>query len=435
MTSKQLTEIKLGKEDKFVENSRKFQITSGKKYTISTRVKGTKGEQFCGYFGVVILNKNGREITRRISWLNDFSGKKNIVKVIFEAPQESSEAVCIYRLNYEVPVKSSCQYYLVPINQISWKESADELKENYCLTSDYSIPKLKELSHEEEFSLERNLVWIFAAPRSGTSWLGTQLLSFQTLSLNEPQIGLHIGIRQPRIRDRIVRQIDLFKNEPDYFFSKQYMDTWKFYIRKLVLNRIFAQFQILSTKIIIKEPNGVMGADIITQCLPNSKIIFLARDGRDTIDSILDAFQKDSWATKEYGYTPISQERRFSEIKYQADLWVKLMKIINDAFNKHSKDLRLLVKYEDLRKNTIEELKKIYKFIDIDIPKKELENIVEKYSFEKIPEDLKGSGKVTRSATPGKWRKNFTAEEIKIMDEIIGKSLQKLGYSNEPNKR
>lgn len=423
-----MDEVKLGKEDKFVENSDNFSISPRKKYTFSTEVKGIKGKQFSGYFGVVILNKNGREITRRISWLNDFSGKKNIVNVIFEAPQESSEAVCIYRLNYEVPVKSSCQYYLVPINQIRWEESADELEENYCLTSDYSIPRLKELSHEEEYSLERNLVWIFATPRSGTSWLGTQLLSFQTNSLNEPQIGLHLGMRQPRIKDRIVRQIDLFKNEPDYFFSKQYMDTWKFYIRKLVLNRIFAQFQNLSTKIIIKEPNGGLGADIITQCLPNSKIIFLTRDGRDAIDSKLDAFQKDSWATKQYGYTPISQERRFPEIKYQADLWVVLMEIINDAFNKHSKDLRLLVKYEDLRKNTIEELKKIYKFIDIDIPKKELENIVEKHSFEKIPEDLKGSGKVTRSATPGKWKDNLSEKEASIMEKIMSKTLQKFGY-------
>jgi len=64
------------------------------------------------------------------------------------------------------------------------------------------VKKRKDLSEGQEGELEKNLVWIIGPPRSGTTWLGTQLLSFQTKSMNEPQLGLHLGMRQPRIREK-----------------------------------------------------------------------------------------------------------------------------------------------------------------------------------------------------------------------------------------
>jgi len=428
MTSKQLTEIKLGKEDKFVENSRKFQITSGKKYTISTRVKGSKGEQFCGYFGAVILDKKGIEIARRISWLNDWSGTNKAIEITFVSPPKSSDVILIYRINHEVPVKSNCHFHVLPIDKITIEKAANKSKENYLEPADYALPRLKELSKEEELTLEKNLVWIFASPRSGTSWLGTQLLSYQTIPLNEIQLGVLLGMREPTIKHKIVRRLEIFKKEPDFFFSDQYRDTWNFYLRKLLLNRIFAQVHTVTKKVIIKEPSGTMGSDIIAQCVPKSKIIFMIRDGRDVLDSKIDQFQKDSWSVKQYNVTPLSQKNRPVDIKYQAQLWVKLLEVITKTFDEHPKELRLLVKYESLLNNTLEELQKIYNFIGIKIPKTELDNIVNIYSFKNIPREEKGKGKVTRSATPGMWKKNFSDKEKKIIDEIMNETLKKFGY-------
>ena len=98
------------------------------------------------------------------------------------------------------------------------------------------------------------------------------------------------------------------------------------------------------------------------------------------------------------------------------------------TYENHSKNKRFLVHYEDLRKNTLEELEKIYKFLEIDIKRNELEELVEKYSFENIPEKDKGEGKFARSASPGKWKENFTEEEKKLMSEIMGEKLKGLGY-------
>jgi len=54
--------------------------------------------------------------------------------------------------------------------------------------------------------------------------------------------------------------------------------------------------------------------------------------------------------------------------------------------------------------------------------------IVNDHSFKNIPESEKGFGKRKRSASPGRWRENFTEEEVKIMHEVMGPMLRKLSY-------
>ena len=66
----------------------------------------------------------------------------------------------------------------------------------------------------------------------------------------------------------------------------------------------------------------------------------------------------------------------------------------------------------------------------IDISDDKMEKLVEKYSFENIPSEKKGLGKFNRSATPGKWKENFSKKEQALMAEIMGKTLNRLGYSN-----
>ena len=130
--------------------------------------------------------------------------------------------------------------------------------------------------------------------------------------------------------------------------------------------------------------------------------------------------------TNEESFLPTPNRRVF--VKNQSKAWVVRTENFLKAYNNTPTDLRYLVKYEELLKNTKNELKKIYEFIKIDIPDKDLQKIVEKFSFKNIPEDKKGSGKFTRSATPGKWRENFDQDEKKIMNQIMGKTLQKLDY-------
>ena len=67
------------------------------------------------------------------------------------------------------------------------------------------------------------------------------------------------------------------------------------------------------------------------------------------------------------------------------------MEDLISTYSNHDEKLRIMVKYEDLRKNTVEELLKIYKFLEIDISRNKLEEIVDKtiIAFEKDYQDLR----------------------------------------------
>lgn len=281
------------------------------------------------------------------------------------------------------------------------------------------------LDTEEETKLEKNLVWIFADRRSGTTWLGMELLSHNTKFIDEPLLGLHLG-RFENLKKGFVQTIEEQKDRKDYFFCEKYEDTWKYFLRKLILNRIHAQFNDLDHKIIIKEPTGSAAADVIASCLPESKVIVILRDGRDIIDSKLDAFSKKGWGAERGFVGPAKSKQIWLETR--AKEWVAIMRILNRTYENHSEKNRRLIKYENLLNNTFNILKELYEFIQIEIGEKELKKIIDKFSFEKIPEDQKGSGKFRRFAKPGLWKQNLSDEEKELLENIMGDTLKKLGY-------
>jgi len=225
-------------------NSDIHTIDTNKKYVISTQYIGKKGKKFCAYFGVIILDKSGKEIDRKVRWLNDFSGVKKEATIIFKP--HTNKIIIIYRMNIESPMKSNCNYNLLPIEKvsvtpvkISMKNKGNvtskldffkKFEDSYDLVQDYIESKTKELTPEEELTLEKNLVWLFGSPRSGTTWLGTQLLSTKTHTMLEPRIG--------RLIIPITEKIN--NKKQDYFFSDHYKKTWSFFLRKLILNRIYS---------------------------------------------------------------------------------------------------------------------------------------------------------------------------------------------------
>jgi len=281
-----------------------------------------------------------------------------------------------------------------------------------------------ELTIKQESILEGNLVWIFGSPRSGTTWLARKLLKHTTHLMDEPLIGTTLATVTGKGNHDWYQ---IHKARKDYFFSDEYSVLWKNFIKKMILNRIYCQFLSLSKKIIIKEPNGSFGSNIISQCLPNSKIIILLRDGRDIMDSNMDARSEGGWQAVRKGKA-ITGEERIPFLKQLARNWNVRMNIVMETYDNHKENLRYIVRYENLRKNTTEELENIYKFLDIKIEKNRLKTIVTNSSFENIPAEKKGKGKPQRSATPGGWKDNMRKEEIKVMEKIMGSTLKRLGY-------
>jgi len=418
-------EISLDETQTLVKDWECEKFTPGKKYVVTTEYEGLEGKPFCAYIGVIFRWGKGFN-EKRIEWLNDFSGSKKHVKLTFIARTE--KATLIYNINNQTHKKSKCKFNLLPLESVSIMETnqneLQELPESEC----YVAQKLPELSPEEELSLEKNLVWVISSTRSGSTWLSKYLLSFKTNYINEPNLSQYLGLKAPPISDKNT-DMEYFSQRPDYFFSFRYKNTWLFYLRKLILNRIHAQVNDFSKKIIIQEPGG-LGFLTISECLSYSKIIVLFRDGRDVVDSQLDPRinlppkGRLSMQIEE----PLGKQGRSDFVREQSKHWVKTMTVLQLACKSHPKGKLFVTKYEELLNNTLEETLKIYKFLGIGIPKDYLRKKIDQASFEKQPDNKKGPGLSLRFATPGKWKENLFEEEKQIMEEIMGSKLKDLGY-------
>lgn len=430
---KKFNQIIQGQDGGSSINSKIFSVSKGKKYILATEYFGITGEPFSAYFGVIFLNDEGKEVDRKIRWLNDFSGKIIEEQIIFTA--QSNEIFAVYRINTETPCKSSCAFKLKSLDEVTLlseekiknpltelkmklKKSLGKFEESYDSIQDFVVPLKRGLTRDQQLTLEKNLVFLFGSPRSGTTWLGKQLLSFNTFTMDEPRIGRFMFPTQKELND----------DRKDYFFSKEYQPAWRFFLRKLILNRIYSQFGNITKKIIIKDPNASLAAHIIANVLPNSKILVLLRDGRDVVDSLVDGRSEKGWNTKLDDAPPLTKRNQLNFIESQSRIWIQSIKHMMTAYNSKSEDLRYLVKYEDLRNQTLEELEKIYKFLNVEISEKQLKNLIEKFSFKKIPEKKKGHGQFTRGASSGNWKQNFDKREQTALENIMGKTLRRIGY-------
>ena len=261
--------INLYQKEFSTTNSDSISITSEKKYEVSTEVIGYSGKQYCAYFGVVLFDNKSNQLGRKIRWINDFSGNKKHYSLVFQTPKSSDSLRILYRINNETPLCSSCNLKIPEPNECNCVEVDDNIPENYETPTHYVLPKPEDLSQQQETELEKNIVWVFGFPRSGTTWLATQLLSHDTFQINETKLGIHLG-NSIEIENGRLRNMDRFKFEPTYFFSEIYKETWHHFMKKLILNRVYAQFHSIEKKVILKEVSG-NAYDIMAKCLPNSK--------------------------------------------------------------------------------------------------------------------------------------------------------------------
>jgi Sulfotransferase domain len=75
-------------------------------------------------------------------------------------------------------------------------------------------------------------------------------------------------------------------------------------------------------------------------------------------------------------------------------------------------------------------MKRMYSELGIEVDEGELERVVDKHSWENIPEDQKGEGKFYRKATPGSWREDLTPEQAEAIERVTAPLLEDL-YPHE----
>jgi hypothetical protein len=290
---------------------------------------------------------------------------------------------------------------------------------------------------------EDRLLWIFGSSRSGSTWLLRMLSELDgVVSIDDPHLGHHLGVWRPiplawaasTEPPELTTLMDVKREEPGYFFSDRYRESWWEPLRELIRARFEAQAGGLpatcaSATYVVKEP-GSHVAPLLAELFPASKLIFLLRDGRDVVDSWLAAYRDGSWAIPG-GAFPVASWGRLPLIRWLSSVWVYRIREVWRAYGARDPGDRALIRYEELRRHTAETLERVAALLDFDATPDALHEIADRHAFERVPAVESGAGKAIRLASPGSWKTNLSAEEQLAMQEVMGEALVEFGYEDE----
>jgi ribosomal protein L34E len=289
------------------------------------------------------------------------------------------------------------------------------------------------LSPEKE-----RLAWIFGSSRSGSTWLLRMLAELDgVVPIDDPHLGHHLGVWRPiplawaaaEEEPELSTLLELKAEEPDYFFSEHHRESWWEPLRELIQARFEAHVEGADAgagrpTVVVKEP-GSHVAPLLAELFPASKLIFLLRDGRDVVDSWLDAYQEGSWAIPG-GAFPVSAEGRIPLIRWLSAVWAYRSRAVRRAFETRGPEDRILIRYERLRNATAETMEQVCEILGLE--RGGLPAAIERQRFERLPGTDRGAGCEQRLATPGAWRERLSAAEQEAMHEVLGEALREFGY-------
>lgn len=264
----------------------------------------------------------------------------------------------------------------------------------------------------------------------------------EVIPVNESYLAHHLGPMRdplpppgsPSLESPLLN--DARAADPAYFFSDEYESSWREPLRRLALERFTAQSEraaeahgLSEPLIIVKEPNGSHASDLIVKLLPGSRMIFLLRDGRDVIDSMLDADSEGGWRTRTEGVVPLrTAEQRLAAVRHQAQLWLLRTLATERACELLGPERSITVRYEEFLANTEAELGRLDRWLGLDRNERQIKAAVRGNRFGSLRNRLRGRRKGVRAASPGLWRENMTADEQATIEELIGPKLTELGY-------
>jgi hypothetical protein len=283
---------------------------------------------------------------------------------------------------------------------------------------------------------------MLGSPRTGSTWLVNLLrIDPRSVVFDEPAIGSHLGLFGADVmgthpagwEEAELLLTNHRREDPDYFFSARHERAWRPELRRLLLARfdahsIDARRRCGAPVVLIKEPAGSQAAELLLSVLPQSRLLFLVRDGRDVLDSELDAVAGHGWLTAHFGGQGLEDDERRRFLAGQAHRWVARTTAVQRAYDRHDPARRMVVRYEDLLADTEGGVADILRWLGADVAADEVRAHVERLSFDALPAERKGAGRFARAATPGLWRANLSKDEQALLHDVMGDTLRAVGY-------
>jgi len=268
-----------------------------------------------------------------------------------------------------------------------------------------------------------NIVWIFCTSRSGSTWLRSMLEDIVPGEIwEEPKVAKLFGAFY---ESALEEQLD----STDFVMGNPTRESWISSIRNFVLDAAWACNPSLRAGqyLLVKEPDGAVGASLMMEALPESRMLLLIRDPRDVASSALDATRQASWmnaSTSKITRAKVLAERKPNIfVKRRSKAYMRQITNARRAYDAHE-GLKALVRYEDLRSDTLGTMRRLCTELGIPVGEEHLARVIEKHSWENIPTAEKGEGKFYRRATPGGWREDLTPGQAKTVESITAPLLE-----------
>ena len=268
-----------------------------------------------------------------------------------------------------------------------------------------------------------NVVWIFCTARSGSTWMRTMLDDLLDGEVwEEPKVGRLFGEFYARAKPTQLGRTNYVLGEPT-------REAWTRALRDFVLRTAWASHPSVTPEryLIVKEPGGAVGAPLLMAALPESRMVLLVRDPRDFAASVLDATRKGGWMQEgmdEWARKDLDSENDVQRyLRALSRQYVRQMSNGKKAFDDHDGP-KIMIKYDDLRTDTLRTMRDLCSALELPVTEQTLAQVVDKHSFENIPQRERGEGKFYRKATSGGWKDDLTPEQAKIVEDITAPLIE-----------
>ena len=273
-----------------------------------------------------------------------------------------------------------------------------------------------------------NVVWIFCTARSGSTWMRSMLDDLVDGEVwEEPKVGRLFGEFYARAKPTQLGRTNYVLGEPT-------REAWTAALRDFVLRTAWASHPSVTPEryLIVKEPGGAIGAPLLMAALPESRMVLLVRDPRDFAASVLDATMKGGWMQEgmdEWARRDLDSDKDVQRyLRALSRQYVRQMGNGKKAFDAHD-GRKIMVRYDDLRTRTLGTMRDLCAALELPVTEERLAQVVDKHSFENIPQRERGEGKFYRKATSGGWKDDLTPEQAKLVEDITAPLINELVWS------